>query len=90
LHFGDGREEHIDSANDMYYNSKVMYRNNPNSNNAERYEEYEANQFAAALLMDAELIRYSWPRLKSIDLMADFFKVSSSAMEIRLKTLHLL
>lgn len=90
LHFSDIDGEYVDSANDVHYNSKVMYRNNPDLTNDERYREYEANQFAAALLMDSELIAYSWERLKSVALMADLFRVSSSTMEIRLNTLGLL
>ena len=57
-----------------------------NGNNS---PEAEANQFAAALLMDSELVKQCWPAVQSSDSMADIFKVSQEAMEIRLHHLGL-
>ena len=51
--------------------------------------EMEANQFAAALLMDSELIKQFWPAVQSSDSMADIFRVSKEAMEHRLNNLGL-
>ena len=52
-------------------------------------QEIEANQFAAALLMDAELIKEYWPVFKTLNAMAEAFKVSEAAMGIRLSGLGL-
>ncbi len=51
--------------------------------------EVEANQFAAALLMDADLVRKMWPELRDVEKMAELFKVSETAMGIRLGSLGL-
>jgi Zn-dependent peptidase ImmA (M78 family) len=53
-----------------------------------RYE-VEANQFAAALLMDADLVREHWPQIRSVKGMAALFRVSESAMGYRLSSLGL-
>lgn len=55
----------------------------------DRRKEIEANQFAAALLMPAELIREAWPSRKSVEEMAELFNVSESAMGFRLARLGL-
>lgn len=46
--------------------------------------EKEANEFAAELLMPAELIRDKWQELKNIQKMARYFGVSIESMSIRL------
>ena len=51
--------------------------------------ETEANQFAATLLMPEERVRLLWEALKDVDRCAEFFKVSRTAMSIRLDTLGL-
>lgn len=53
-------------------------------------EEVEANIFAAALLMDSEFVKRAWLDTKSIDKMAKLFKVSESAISIRLTSLGLI
>ena len=55
----------------------------------DRRQEIQANMFAAALLMPEEHIRSEWPRLRSIDEMAQLFNVSESAMGIRIDQLGL-
>ena len=53
-------------------------------------DEIEANQFAAALLMNEELVKGEWQKLKDIDKMAEKFKVSKEAMGYRLLYLGLI
>lgn len=52
-------------------------------------KEVQANQFAAALLMDAELVKETWPHVRDIQRMAELFHVSESAMGYRLSNLRL-
>jgi Zn-dependent peptidase ImmA (M78 family) len=51
--------------------------------------EVQANQFAAALLMDEKFVREFWDKDKNVDRLADKFKVSASAMGIRISSLGL-
>ncbi len=51
--------------------------------------EMEANNFAASLIMPAELIKKAWEKLKSIEECAQVFHVSAEAMSIRLSRLKL-
>ena len=58
---------------------------------AARQIEREANRFAAALLMPAELVRAEAPRHHlNVKVLADRFGVSVPAMQVRLQTLRLL
>jgi len=66
-----------------------MFRNNSNIDPGDRYKETEANQFAAALLMDEELVKDMWEKFKSLKSMADAFEVSKEAMAYRLGNLGL-
>lgn len=52
--------------------------------------ETEANNFAAALLMPERLVRLVWPKLQNIEECAKVFKVSASAMSIRLERLNII
>ena len=52
-------------------------------------QEVEANQFAAALLMPAELVKQEWTKYRSIEGMARRFQVSQQAMGIRIVQLGL-
>ena len=54
-----------------------------------RIREIQANWFAAALLMPAELVRVEWERKPSLRHMAELFNVSEEAMGYRLDTLNL-
>jgi Zn-dependent peptidase ImmA (M78 family) len=56
---------------------------------ADRRREIEANWFAAALLMPAELVRAEWMKKPSITHMAHAFNVSEEAMGYRVDTLDL-
>ena len=55
----------------------------------DRRMEWEANIFAAALLMDEELVRKEWNLEKDIKILAWKFQVSESAMAVRLSSLNL-
>jgi Zn-dependent peptidase ImmA (M78 family) len=53
----------------------------------ERRMEWEANVFAAALLMPAHAIRERWKEIRDLGGMASWFQVSRQAMAIRLSAL---
>lgn len=61
---------------------------------AERYgsgrTEWEVNWFAAAFLMPESRVKAEAKRTKHVAQLADIFRVSSKAMEVRLKSLKLL
>lgn len=52
--------------------------------------EKEANNFAAALIMPEQFVRKVWGKLQNVQECANVFKVSVSAMSIRLERLRLL
>lgn len=54
-----------------------------------RRMEWEANTFAAALLMDEGLVRKEWELEKNIKILAWKFQVSESAIAVRLSSLNL-
>lgn len=80
LHF-DNEGEFVDSATDLFRTEAPT--DGPHN------KEVEANAFAAALLMDAELVKKVWNELNNLELMARVFMVSDSAMGIRLNSLGL-
>ena len=84
LHLTDGDVEFIDNADSF---------RTPVGPDAEwtpqRRREWEANQFAAALLMPEPLIRELWSQIRDVEGMAKWFQVSRDAMGIRLDTLRL-
>lgn len=51
-------------------------------------EEIYANQFAAALLMPAKLVRRQYRQQRSAETLASVFRTSEQAMRLRLKTLR--
>lgn len=55
----------------------------------QRRQEWEANVFAAALLMDADAVRKKWQEIGDLEGMARWFQVSPQAMAIRLNELGL-
>lgn len=67
--------------------SSMLYRIDTNTSTE---MEREANNFAASLLMPKKLVRTAWEELKDIEELARIFKVSPSAMSIRLERLHLI
>lgn len=67
------------------------YRSEPHgrfhNTNITRSEETEANQFAAAILMPADILRREWQNNRDVEALAKKFQVSKRAMEIRLEGL---
>jgi len=53
----------------------------------ERRMEWEANVFAAALLMDEELVRRKWQEIGELEGLSRWFQVSRPAMAFRLESL---
>ncbi|MFH1982973.1 MAG: ImmA/IrrE family metallo-endopeptidase [Pseudomonadota bacterium] len=84
---------HMQAADDYeIIDTEDNFRSIPNSDgkwSKERKMEWEANTFAAALLMDEELVRSEWEHTKDLGLLAWKFQVSESAMAIRLSSLNL-
>jgi Zn-dependent peptidase ImmA (M78 family) len=80
---------HLENGGKYVDSQLNMFRGNPNADSEEQRKEVEANQFAAALLMDENLVRELWPRINSVYRMADLFQVSQSAMGYRLDNLGL-
>jgi Zn-dependent peptidase ImmA (M78 family) len=89
LHLGSGPNEIIDTEGDFFRTSDAPAP----TWNPERRREYEANAFAAELLMPRELIISSWNALsgpgRTIARMAGMFQVSEEAMGYRLEDLEL-
>ena len=67
-------------------NDPILYRSD---NGLSSTEETEANLFAASLLMPKDRVRLVWKKTKDIEVCADFFEVSLSAMSVRLEVLKL-
>jgi Zn-dependent peptidase ImmA (M78 family) len=71
--------------------TNTMYRRSAWSIDAgERRAEYQANLFAAALLMPETIIRERWSLLRSIHYLAPYFRVSKTAILRRLEELGLI
>ena len=84
LHLLDGDVEFIDNAD--------SFRTVADPDAAwttRRRQEWEANQFAAALLMPASLVRQKLSEIQDLEGLARWFQVSQDAMAIRLQTLRL-
>ena len=77
----DGDGEYVDTALDLFRGEE----------GGPRAQEWEANRFAAALLMPGELVRAEIETTSSVTLeeLAGRFRVSESAMGIRLSVLNL-
>ncbi|HEY4217890.1 MAG TPA: ImmA/IrrE family metallo-endopeptidase [Gemmatimonadaceae bacterium] len=85
LHLTGGDVEFIDNADS--FRSTI----DPDSAWTEqRRKEWEANIFAAALLMPDEQVRRRWVEIGDPEGMARWFQVSRTAMDIRLEGLGLL
>lgn len=77
--------EIVDHATDLFRDTEV----GGETLTEERLREIEANRFAAALLMPAQLVREQWGKTGSIPQMARLFNVSETAMGIRIANLGL-
>ena len=65
---------------------KISYRDELTSKGTDMHE-IEANAFAAELLMPEELISFAYRRTSDTSELADWFNVSTDAIEIRLRNL---
>ncbi len=87
LHGEELRGEHaIIDGDDTLDGPRILYRSDDNK--AQRLE-IEANNFAASLIMPADLVRRAWDATHSIQECARIFSVSPVAMSIRLTRLGL-
>lgn len=84
LHLSGGDQEFIDNADNFRTTIDPDAAWTPS-----RRQEWEANVFAAALLMPEALVRQKWAEIGDPEGMARWFQVSQSAMNIRLDTLGL-
>lgn len=80
------QEIFIDGENSLDSNNILFRLDNAKSSQLE----IEANNFAASLLMPADLVTKAWETLKSVEECAKIFNVSVSAMSIRLERMGLL
>ena len=79
---------HLENVDNQGFVDTVnMYRN---VNSPKNESEISANNFAANLLMNEVLVKALWTDVKSVQTMADIFKVSYDAMTYRLANLGLL
>ena len=83
-HIGEDQDL-IDHVDDMYRAEFAEFEKSGRDR-----KEIAANQFAAALLMPATLVRQQWQITPSVDLMAKSFQVSLEAMGYRLSSLGVL
>jgi len=86
LHMKTGHLEFVDKA-DNFRSSAI---DDVEGWTEERRREWEANVFAAALLMNEDLLRDRWQTEKNPAMLAWKFQVSQQAMTIRLAQLGLL
>lgn len=84
LHMND-ESEFIDTTD----NFRTVEFNKNKQWDKKRKQEWEANIFAAALLMNELLVREAWQEEKDPESLAWLFQVSISAMVIRLTQLNL-
>lgn len=78
--------EFVDGEENLFRQPK----GDPSKWTPEQSREYQANMFAAGLLMPDDAVQKEWEESKSLDQMARRFNVSEQAMGIRLDQLGLL
>ena len=81
------REQGIVDGDTTLDNPNILYRLD---DAASQRMEVEANNFAASLLMPAELVRRAWEATEDINDCARIFNVSAVAMTVRLTKLGIL
>jgi len=83
LHMGGPDSEFVDAPDN--------YRSTPDGSewSPERKREWEANTFAAELLMPAQLVKQAFTETNDLKRLAHLFQVSEAAMAIRLEVLKL-
>jgi Zn-dependent peptidase ImmA (M78 family) len=79
---------HLSSDGELVDYTTDLFRIGESDDEVKRIE-VEANQFAAALLMDAELVKIQWEKTPSMETMAMIFNVSEEAMGYRIAGLGL-
>ncbi len=82
LHMEGAADIEIIDTHDNFRAAEVPY---DKTWNEERRIEWEANTFAAALLMNENLVREKWEICKEPNILAWMFQVSTTAMLVRLK-----
>lgn len=75
---------------ELKHNNVVCVQDDRSWNDPTRINERQASEFAAELLMPAQLVRSSWQELAQNKVMAERFNVSAEAMWRRLEALDLL
>lgn len=81
-------EQGIVDGDDTLDGPRILYRSDDEAEKKTRIET-EANNFAASLLMPADLVRRAWRATHSIQECARIFQVSVVAMSVRLTKLGL-
>jgi len=81
------RQSAIIDGDDSLDGQKILYRRDDEGS---KRLEIEANNFAASLLMPADLVRRAWQATQSVEECARIFSVSVVAMSVRLTKLKLL
>ena len=76
---------HTDIDGEFVDNELDFFRTE--SSDGSKAHEVKANQFAAALLMDADLVRKYWNEFRNLEVLCEIFQVSETAMGIRLSSL---
>lgn len=79
-------EKAIIDSEDALAGPRILYRQ---ENTSDERLEREANAFAAALIMPADLVSHGWEAVADIEKLAQIFQVSTVAMSIRLTELGL-
>lgn len=77
----------IIDGEDSLDGQRILYRRDDGQDN--KRLEFEANNFAAGLLMPADLVRRAWEATQSVEECARIFSVSVVAMSVRLTKLKL-
>ena len=80
-------EQAIVDGEDTLDGPRILYRDDDNKT---KHLEIEANNFAASLIMPADLVRRAWEATHSIQECARIFSVSAVAMSVRLTKLGLI
>lgn len=87
LHMGGASDAEFVDTQDNFRSAETPF---DEAWTVERRREWEANIFAAALLMNEELVRDRWKNHQDSNLLSWMFQVSPTAMLIRLTQLGLL
>lgn len=84
-YFLHGKSEFVDRVLDFYRHGPDKEAPSPSSKRAE----CQANQFAAALLMPADMVKAAYLVTRNVEQLASMFNVTETAMNFRLAGLEL-